>query len=80
MEERRIARELVIATDFDGNLMGSAAHGIDVRSKRKSDSIDDRVLFLEEQLQRTQDTLRSLVKKIEELHTLDVDGDGVIGK
>ena len=47
--------------------------------KRKSDSIDDRVLFLEQQLHKTQETLRALVKKIEELHGLDVDGDGKIG-
>ncbi len=47
--------------------------------KRKSDSIDDRVAFLENQLQRTQDTIRELVKKIEEIHGLDVDGDGRIG-
>ena len=53
--------------------------GLMYGQKRKSDSIDDRVLFLEDQLQRTQDTLRSLVKKIEELHALDVDGDGTIG-
>lgn len=47
--------------------------------KRKSDSIDDRVLFLEEQLQKTQETMRTLVKKIEEIHGLDVDGDGKVG-
>lgn len=45
----------------------------------KSDSIQDRVSYLEEQLRRTQDTIRELVKKIEEIHGLDVDGDGRIG-
>jgi hypothetical protein len=47
--------------------------------KRKSDSIDDRVLFLEDQLEKTQATLRALVIKIEEIHGLDVDGDGKVG-
>ena len=47
--------------------------------KRKSDSVEDRVQFLENQLKRTQDTLRELVKKIEEIHGLDIDGDGKIG-
>jgi uncharacterized coiled-coil DUF342 family protein len=46
--------------------------------KRKSDTIEDRVQALEEQLQLTQNTLRNLVKKIEEIHGLDVDGDGRI--
>ncbi|MDT8303449.1 MAG: hypothetical protein RQ760_18360 [Sedimentisphaerales bacterium] len=47
--------------------------------KRTSDSIEDRVQFLENQLLRTQDTLCKLVKKIEEIHGLDIDGDGKIG-
>jgi uncharacterized Rmd1/YagE family protein len=46
---------------------------------RKSDSTEERVRVLEEQLQATQDTLRSLVKKLEELHNLDIDHDGKIG-
>jgi phosphopantetheine adenylyltransferase len=47
--------------------------------KRKADSIQDRVADLENHLQRTQDTIRELVKKIESIHGLDVDGDGRIG-
>ena len=47
--------------------------------KRKSDSVEDRVEFLERQLESTQNTLRELVKKIEEIHGLDIDGDGRIG-
>jgi hypothetical protein len=47
--------------------------------KRKSDSVEDRVRALEDQLQLTQNTLRSLVKKLEELHGLDIDQDGRIG-
>jgi hypothetical protein len=47
--------------------------------KRKSDSVEDRVAYLETQLQRTQDTLGLLVKKIEQIHGLDIDGDGRIG-
>jgi hypothetical protein len=47
--------------------------------KRKSDTIEDRVLDLENRLQKTQDTIRELVKRIEVLHGLDVDGDGRVG-
>lgn len=47
--------------------------------KRKSDSIVDRIDFLEEQQRRTGDTLRALVKKLEEINGLDIDGDGSIG-
>lgn len=46
---------------------------------KKSDSTEDRVQVLEQRLQATQDTLRDLVKKIEEIHGLDIDGDGKIG-
>jgi uncharacterized Rmd1/YagE family protein len=46
---------------------------------RKSDSIDDRVKSLEDQLQLTQNTLRALVKKLEEIHGSDIDGDGRVG-
>jgi len=47
--------------------------------KRKSDTIEDRVQFLENQVSRTKNTLRELVKKIEEIHGLDIDGDGKVG-
>ena len=47
---------------------------------RKSNSVEDRLEFVEQQLARTQDTLRSLVKKLEEIHGLDIDGDGSPGK
>ena len=46
---------------------------------KKSDSTEDRVQVLEQRLQATQDTLRNLVKKIEEIHGLDIDDDGKIG-
>jgi uncharacterized Rmd1/YagE family protein len=46
---------------------------------RKSDSIDDRVQSLEDQLRLTQDTLRNLVKKLEEMHETDINEDGRIG-
>lgn len=47
--------------------------------KRKSDSVGDRVQYLEDQLESTQNTLRELVRKIEEIHGFDIDGDGKIG-
>ena len=53
--------------------------GLMYGQKRKSDSVEDRVRSLEDQLQLTQNTLRSLVKKLEQLHGLDIDQDGRIG-
>jgi uncharacterized Rmd1/YagE family protein len=46
---------------------------------RKSNSIEDRVQALEDQLQLTQNTLRNLVRKLEEIQRIDIDGDGKIG-
>jgi uncharacterized coiled-coil protein SlyX len=46
---------------------------------RKSNSIEDQVQSLEDQLQLTQNTLRALVKKLEEMHGSDIDGDGRVG-
>ncbi|MBN2591885.1 MAG: hypothetical protein JXA81_00150 [Sedimentisphaerales bacterium] len=53
--------------------------GLMYGQKRKSDTIEDRVQALEEKLQLTQNTIRQLVKKLEEIHGLDIDGDGRIG-
>ncbi len=53
--------------------------GLMYGQKRKSDTIEDRVQSLEDQLTLTQNTLRELVKKIEEIHGLDIDGDGKVG-
>jgi hypothetical protein len=47
--------------------------------KRQSDTILDRVAYLEVQLDRTQDTIKDLVKKLEEIHGTDIDGDGRVG-
>ena len=46
---------------------------------RQSDSVDDRVKFLEDQVAATQNTLRNLVKKLEEINKADIDGDGKVG-
>jgi hypothetical protein len=46
---------------------------------RKSESIADRVDALDAHLRSTQDTLKALVKKLEELHGIDIDQDGKIG-
>jgi len=53
--------------------------GLMYGQKRQSDYVEDRVRALEDQLQLTQNTLRSLVKKLEQLHSLDIDQDGRIG-
>jgi uncharacterized Rmd1/YagE family protein len=53
--------------------------GLMYGQKRKSDSVEDRVQALEEQLRLTQDTLRALVKKLEQIHGLDIDQDGRVG-
>ena len=46
---------------------------------RKSNTIEDRVESLEAQVRATQDTLRNLVRKLEEIHKMDIDRDGRIG-
>ncbi len=46
---------------------------------RKSNSIEDRVESLEAQVRATQETLRTLVKKLEEIHQMDINRDGKIG-
>ncbi len=53
--------------------------GLMYGQKQKSDSLEDRVRALEDQLQLTQNTLRSLVKKLEQLHGMDIDQDGRVG-
>jgi hypothetical protein len=53
--------------------------GLMYGQKRKSDSVEDRVQSIEERLTATQNTLRSLVKKLEEMQGADIDGDGRIG-
>jgi len=46
---------------------------------RKSNTIEDRVDSLESQVRATQETLRSLVMKLEEIHKIDINQDGKIG-
>ena len=53
--------------------------GLMYGQKRKSDTIEDRVQALEEKLQLTQNTMRQLVRKLEEIHGLDIDGNGRVG-
>ena len=53
--------------------------GLMYGQKRKADTIDDRVQILEDRLTATQNTIRSLVKKLEEMQGVDIDGDGKVG-
>jgi len=53
--------------------------GLMYGQKRKSDSIEDRVQALEDRLEATQNTLRNLVKKLEEINKSDINGDGAVG-
>jgi uncharacterized Rmd1/YagE family protein len=53
--------------------------GLMYGQKRNVDSIEDRVQALENQLQLTQNTLRALVRKLEEMRGEDIDHDGKIG-
>lgn len=53
--------------------------GLMYGQKRKSDSVKDRVQYLEDQIAATQNTLRNLVKKIEEINKSDINGNGKIG-
>jgi uncharacterized Rmd1/YagE family protein len=53
--------------------------GLMYGQKRKSDTVEDRVQSLEDRLSLTQNTLRAFVKKLEEIHGSDIDGDGRVG-
>ncbi len=53
--------------------------GLMYGQKRKADTIDDRVQILEDRLTATQNTIRTLVKKLEEMQGVDIDGDGKVG-
>ncbi len=53
--------------------------GLMYGQKRKADTIEDKIAILEERLDATQNTLRNLVKKLEEMQGTDIDGDGKIG-
>ena len=53
--------------------------GLIYGQKRKSDSIEDRVAYLEGQLAATQNTLRERVKTLEAILQRDIDRDGRIG-
>jgi hypothetical protein len=53
--------------------------GLMYGQKRKSDTIEDRVQDLEDRLEQTQNTMRELVRKLEENLGSDLDGDGRIG-
>jgi len=53
--------------------------GLMYGQKRKSDSVEDRVQYLEDQLAMTQNTMKNLVKKLEEIMGKDIDGNGKVG-
>jgi hypothetical protein len=53
--------------------------GLMYGQKRKSDTIEDRVRNLEVHLEMTQNAMRKLIKKIEQIHGLDIDGNGLVG-
>jgi uncharacterized Rmd1/YagE family protein len=53
--------------------------GLMYGQKRKSDSIEDRVQSLEDRLTSTQNTMRALVQKLEEMLKADIDGNGKVG-
>lgn len=53
--------------------------GLMYGQKREADTIEDRVQILEDRLTATQNTICSLVKKLEEMQGVDIDGDGKVG-
>jgi uncharacterized Rmd1/YagE family protein len=53
--------------------------GLMYGQKRQANTIEDRVQILEDRLNATQNTLRTLVKKLEEMQGTDINGDGKIG-
>jgi uncharacterized Rmd1/YagE family protein len=75
---------ILVGEQFDsrakmGVLWEIVQTGLMYGQKRKSDTVEDRVQSLEDRLSLTQNTLRSLVKKLEEIHGSDIDGDGRVG-
>jgi uncharacterized Rmd1/YagE family protein len=75
---------ILVVEQFDsrakmGVLWEIVQTGLMYGQKRKSDTIEDRVQSLEDRLSLTQNTLRTLVKKLEEIHGSDIDGDGRVG-
>jgi len=75
---------ILVSEQFDsrakmGVLWEIVQTGLMYGQKRKSDTIEDRVQSLEDRLSLTQNTLRALVKKLEEIHGSDIDGDGRVG-
>ena len=53
--------------------------GLMYGQKRQANTIEEKVQILDDRLTTTQDTLRKLVKKLEEMQGVDIDGDGKIG-
>ncbi|MCB1182204.1 hypothetical protein KDM41_02145 [bacterium] len=53
--------------------------GIVYGQHKKTETLEERVVELERGLEATQETIRKLVRKLEEIHGLDVDGDGRVG-
>jgi len=53
--------------------------GLMYGQKRNTDSLEDRVRTLETELESTQNTLRALVRKLEEMRGEDIDRDGRVG-
>jgi len=53
--------------------------GLMFDQKHKSDTIENRVRALEVHLEMTQNIMRKLIKKIEQIHGLDIDGNGRVG-
>ncbi|MFH1278481.1 MAG: hypothetical protein ABIK65_08895 [Candidatus Eisenbacteria bacterium] len=50
--------------------------GLMYKQHRVSGSMEERVLHLENRVNRTEETIRALVKKLEEIHGIDIDEDG----
>jgi bisphosphoglycerate-dependent phosphoglycerate mutase len=75
----RAARRTFERRNRMGILWEIVQTGLMYGQKRSSDSVEDRVKFLEDQVAATQNTLRNLVRKLEEINKADIDGDGKVG-
>jgi hypothetical protein len=53
--------------------------GFILNQHQKSSRVEDRVAFLEQQLNATQNTIRELVKQLEQKLGYDIDKDGRVG-
>lgn len=62
-----------------GILWDLIQHGQISRQRERSDSLEQRVAWLERDLAQTQELLQTLIQRLEKHFDEDIDGDGRVG-